>query len=368
MLGFTVRSLTARTAGVVAGATLLAAAGSVAAGTASAAARPASGTGYSVTGSLTGVAATSAGNAWAVGYAGKSSLIVRWNGRAWARQSSPAGTLSAVAASSATNAWAVGSTGAADSALTLHWNGKSWQSVPVPGAAGDSLAAVATTSASNAWAVGSVGTDTLILHWNGKKWSKVATPPVKKSFSKETYILSGVSASSASNVWMVGTFIFPAAGPAGGVTLHWNGKKWSQGPTPAGPQSSVAVPSASDVWTSGCECAGNPGLFDTAHWNGKSWSRPRNPFGGVNNGIDWGEGVVAATPKVAWAAGLYSLSGKSTSFLMRWTGSAWKLTSFAPKNPTFAGVAVTSAGNAWAVGATSAGKTLILHWNGSAWH
>ena len=363
MLRITVRSI-----GAVAGAAALAAAGSMVAGTASAAARPASGTGYSVTGSLTAVAATSAGNAWAVGSAGSNSLILRWNGRSWARQSSPKGVLTAVAASSATNAWAVGSTGSSGSALTLHWNGKSWQRVSVPSPGGKFLAGVATTSASNAWAVGSSGTSALLLHWNGKKWSRVAAPAVRKSYPQETYTLNGVSASSPSNVWMVGMLIFPVAGPAGGVTLHWNGKKWSEGPTPAGIQSSVAAASASDVWTSGCACGGNPGIFDTTHWNGKSWSRPRNPFPGVNNGIDWGEGVVAAAPGAAWAAGGYSISGSETPFLMRWTGSAWKLTGFAPKKPTFSGVAVTSAKNAWAVGATSAGKTLILHWNGSAWH
>jgi len=31
------------------------------------------------------------------------------------------------------------------------------------------------------------------------------------------------------------------------------------------------------------------------------------------------------------------------------------------------GVAATSATNAWAVGATTSGKTLILHWNGTRW-
>ena len=31
------------------------------------------------------------------------------------------------------------------------------------------------------------------------------------------------------------------------------------------------------------------------------------------------------------------------------------------------GVAATSARNVWAVGGTNGGKTLIVHWNGSAW-
>jgi hypothetical protein len=34
---------------------------------------------------------------------------------------------------------------------------------------------------------------------------------------------------------------------------------------------------------------------------------------------------------------------------------------------SFSGVAATSASNAWAVGNTSGGRTMILHWNGTAW-
>ena len=375
MLGFSARSFTLRSVGAVTGAAMVAASASMAAGTASAAARPASGTGYSVAGSLNGVAATSVDNAWAVGATpAGNTLILRWNGQSWARQSSPAGTLNAVAASSAANAWAVGNLGSQyhpAGPLALHWNGTSWRRVSIPGVPGEWLSGVAAISADNAWAVGTHKTATtttaLILHWNGRKWSRIAPPAVKKLASDETYALSSVSASSASNVWTVGPLIAPAAGSQGGVNLHWNGKTWREGPIPPGPQNSVVVVSASDVWTSGCVCGGNPGPVYTAHWNGKRWTYPRNPFSTPGNGEGGGTAVVAAAPGAVWAAG-ENYSTSRSSFLMRWTGSAWKLTSFAPDSATFAGVAVTSASNAWAVGSTEAGKTLIMHWNGSAWH
>jgi hypothetical protein len=57
----------------------------------------------------------------------------------------------------------------------------------------------------------------------------------------------------------------------------------------------------------------------------------------------------------------------ATSTKNAWTGSQWKLTSLPARNITVVGLAVTSATNAWAVGYTSPGKTVILHWNGS-WH
>ena len=93
----------------------------------------------SLAGSLSSVAATSASNAWAVGYTSNGrTLIERWNGAAWKRVSSPSpgsdATLDGVAASSAGSAWAVGSTisGSSDNTLIERWNGAAWRQVPSP--------------------------------------------------------------------------------------------------------------------------------------------------------------------------------------------------------------------------------------------
>jgi hypothetical protein len=84
------------------------------------------------------------------------------------------GTLNAVAATSARNAWTVGFTGSNQS-LLLHWNGAAWTHVTSPaGARASSLMfGVGATSARDVWAVGdtlSGGMKTLILHWNGTAW------------------------------------------------------------------------------------------------------------------------------------------------------------------------------------------------------
>jgi hypothetical protein len=106
---------------------------------------PAPAASFTVSGLLTGVAATSARSAWAVGNTGSGkTLIVRWNGSAWkqVRGPSPAGgaRLTGVAASSATSAWAVGYTDAASSkTLILRWNGRAWNRVPSPSPAGSAL-------------------------------------------------------------------------------------------------------------------------------------------------------------------------------------------------------------------------------------
>jgi hypothetical protein len=86
----------------------------------------------------------------------------------------PNGQLFGVAATSASNAWTVGQDVVNGKTIILHWNGTAWAQVTSPTLAGGSaLYAVAATSASNAWAVGGDDTPrgkTQILHWNGTIW------------------------------------------------------------------------------------------------------------------------------------------------------------------------------------------------------
>jgi hypothetical protein len=120
---------------------------------------------------------TSASNVWAVGdedVSGKATtLILHWNGKTWSQVSSPTGEpaqLDGATASSAGNAWAVGYkyvetvvngvSYSTQQTVILHWNGKVWATASSPnprtsyGLWDDQLNGVAATSASNAWAVG----------------------------------------------------------------------------------------------------------------------------------------------------------------------------------------------------------------------
>jgi hypothetical protein len=166
-----------------------------------------------VSGGLTGVATTSARNAWAVGGTSRGkTLILRWNGTAWRQvpSPSPAGNpaLSGVAATSAGNAWAVGSyqSGIVFKTLILRWNGTAWKQVPSPtpagGVQGTELSGVAAVSSRNAWAVGSTvaqAPKTVILHWNGTRWQRVPSPTPAGGG-----LLAGVAATSARDAWAVG--------------------------------------------------------------------------------------------------------------------------------------------------------------------
>jgi hypothetical protein len=189
-------------------------------------------------GYLSGVAATSARNAWAVGD-GTSvhTLILRWNGRIWKRVPSPSPGahfypfLNGVAATSARSAWTVGDTtdcGCGPGlSLTLRWDGRTWKRVasPTPGG-GTSLFGVATASARSAWAVGLTGegtssTKTLILRWNGTDWAKVPSPAPRANSG-----LFGVATTSAGHAWAVGSTSNKNRNRDQTLILQWTGTTW----------------------------------------------------------------------------------------------------------------------------------------------
>jgi hypothetical protein len=225
---------------------------------------------------LDGVAATSPANAWAVGsydtgiYPNdtEKALIEHWDGTAWTRVPSPTPqgfdtVLTGVAATSATNAWAVGSFDAGRT-LIEHWNGTAWTRVPSPNPGGPGghnlnwLYAVAASSPANAWAVGETCSElppapvcrTLILRWDGAAWTRVPSPNPSSSSSQ----LHGVAATSATNAWAVG---FSGSGTVKALIEHWDGTAWSRVKSPSftprrfGFLSAVSAASPTDIWAVG---------------------------------------------------------------------------------------------------------------------
>ena len=213
---------------------------------------------------LRGVAATSARDAWAVGFSSTAQedhpIILHWDGTAWSRVQTPAldggGSLWGVRAVGPTNVWAVG--GRPSGSLIEHFDGDSWSVVASPGRA--TLYGVAASSSSNAWAVGGGG---LILHWDGSKWTRASSPT--------TQTLRSVALVTTSNAWAVGE----------NTILHWNGSSWREVSYPAGTDDgllTVKAISASNVYAAG---ASNFGSDDQQplilHYNGTAWKRVLAP-------------------------------------------------------------------------------------------
>lgn len=261
--------------------------------------------------------------------------------------------------------------GASAKTLLLHWNGKTWTRTPNPVPATGTLSAIAATSAVNAWAVGSAGFPgkTLILHWNGKVWRRVPSPN-PAPFKNAGAALLAVAAVSPADAWAVGASVAQFAGFQRGLILHWNGKTWQNATDKViSPRvsafSGVSARSAANVWIAGCACAGGPDGFVIGHWNGSSWRRASVPL--PANGST-GTAVAAASANNAWAIGSAGPFSAPAPVTLRWNGTAWKkVANPEPKFSSLIAVAAVSPADAWAVGATSAGKTLILHWNGISW-
>jgi hypothetical protein len=290
--------------------------------------------------------------------------------------------LSGVAAVSASDAWAVGTSGSqmgnGGQTLIEHWDGAQWQIVksPSPGSIDNTMNGVTAVSATDAWAIGydvnTPGvTQTLIERWNGSSWSVVKSPS-PASINNELFRVAAVS---ASDVWAVGfTTTMSNQTPIDHTLIeHWNGLAWSVVKSPSPGSNSdhlngVAAVSANDVWA-----VGNSNTFVQTlieHWNGSSWSVVKSPSPGSGDDL---RDVAAVSASSAWAVG-YTFNGRSIQTLVEhWNGTSWQVVAGPPivTSPTFSGVAAVSATDVWAVGSVSNSNHLLLtlteQWNGKQW-
>jgi hypothetical protein len=306
-------------------------------------------------------------------------------GRSWAVVPSPNpgnfyNILKAVSADSASDAWAIGHYGNQnfnDHPLSVHWDGVSWQQVPIlPGLGSNNLTGVAAISPTDAWAVGwknQAGTIvTISVHWNGTQWSMVPTPNPQ---SADTSIFSSVSAMGADDVWAVGRYNddtgrFPLA-------EHWDGSSWSIVPMQTAPGfdelRAVHARSSADAWAVGNGSIGLKSQTLIEHWDGASWSVIPSPSRAGQNVLF---AVHALSATDAWAVGE---ARKSQSFndikpiSLHWDGASWTLASTpsGDKTAQLEGVTAGANGTVWAVGehwsSPGAKDTLIEKWTGSAW-
>ncbi len=348
--------------------------------------------------SLSGVATLSSCNTWVVGSYNSATasltLVEHWNGTSWQVVPSPDpsgssnyNVLSGVAATSATSAWAVGTyfNGTALQTLIEHWNGASWAVVPSPDPTGSAydnvLSGVAATSATDAWAVGYNNTptpsgvpgppQTLTEHWNGTSWTVVPSPD--PTYWDE---LRAVATTSADNAWAVG-FNFTGIGAQKTLVEHWNGTAWQHltSPNHAGltPVTNrlvgVAVTSATNAWAVGSYNNGTTSQTLVEHWNGTSWAIVPSPNPGGTSRNNTLNGVAFTSASTAWAVGGYSDGTADQTLVLDWNGTAWKRVASpnpggTTRNNGLSGVAATSATNIWAVGSYSNGtaaRTLAVH-------
>ena len=220
---------------------------------------------------------------------------------------------------------------------------------------------VAAISRTDAWAVGTVYhgqtpvNSPYVLHWNGAKWSAVTIP------GGGGYYASGVSASSADDVWVLGTDV---NGSLNQKLFRYDGSHWHTMPVPEGNLGDLMVLSATDVWVSGqIACTGTKCVTDVWQWNGTAWSP--HPINSTVVSID------ASSAGNVWAVGLGDVNAKNegTVAAYRWAGTHWTPVVMAhPEMSGWADIAMPSASDVWIEGwRGTSSQVLALHWNGRAW-
>jgi hypothetical protein len=352
---------------------------------------------------LNAVSVLSSSDGWAVG---DGATVLHWNGTRWAPVIIPglsaASSLYTVDALSSSDVWAAGTTQAnkpysLQKTLIVHWDGTAWARVPSPGPSGKGLfvqlSQLSLDSATDGWAVGSTYNEYtnvstgLALRWNGTRWQQVATNP---AFGFSGVASFSPSAATAVGAEQTGKFMYtPAA-------FHWDGTKWTLTatlPAPPGvPASRLGGPgdlsadSATDVWTTGAHFTSKGVGRDLAwRWNGTSWTAMTVPTGKAIPGSNGLVAVAAISPSNAWAVGDTSTAGDyggdSAPVSVHWNGTTWtQVTASDPPgrnggSAVLLGVSAAGSGNIWAVGSYAYNQpgglgpahTLILHWNGTRW-
>jgi hypothetical protein len=331
---------------------------------------------------LTGVSALSSTDAWAVGEQSAAGgqapppVSYNWNGSAWSLVATPTlgvtSSLLSVSASTATDAWAVGMSVLGkheDSTLMEHWNGTAWSvnsSLVVTGFVAE-LTGVVDLSPTNAWAVGRANSS-LLEHWNGTTWSTVTIPDPDFTPGPN----DAISASSASDIWVVGSTLDTATDELVPEALHYNGTAWSVVAMPQAGTNSSSIGAVTDIsptnaWAVGEDIGATSAVGGSTlieHWNGSSWSVVPSPTPGADPGLT---GVAARGPDDVYAVGsnVPSVNGGTVQgMILRWNGSAWSVDTdptAGSYSPLFAAATVPGAANEWAVGTLSNAPLILSH-------
>ena len=333
---------------------------------------------------LTGASADSGSDEWAVGeqFAGAGQappppVSYHWNGTGWSLVATPtlgvASALLAVSASSPTDAWAVGFSvlGRHDDGTVMeHWNGSAWSvntSAVVTGYVAE-LTGVLDLSPTNAWAVGQGGGGTIAEHWNGATWSAVTLPDPDFTPGAD----ESLSASSATDIWVVGTTVNPATDVTSAEALHYNGSTWTVVPmqqpgTNTPTIGAVTAVSSTNAWAVGedigaTSAPGGSTLIE--HWNGTSWSIVPSPTPGADPGLT---AVAARGSSDVYAVGdnLPSINGGTVQgLILRWNGSTWSADTNPAQgsySPLYAAATTAGGSHEWAVGTISNAALILSH-------
>ena len=195
--------------------------------------------------------------------------------------------------------------------------------------------------------------------------------------------LHGVWCTSAADCVAVGDHFSQAHGIGEALIERWNGSTWSVVPSPAPvhfPNSGaeldgVTCVSATDCLAVGWHLFSHSELRElpfAVRWNGSKWlaEQPARPGGVSRSTFE----AVSCPGAACVAVGNDVTAGTVVSLAEGWSGTKWTVeptpSPSGAKYTFLQGVACTSGRNCWAAGewgSPTGPRTLIEHWNGSAW-
>lgn len=203
---------------------------------------------------------------------------LHWNGHTWSRHLVPSWVVrtaprgdepTSAAVFSARDMWVFGlGTGyGSRQRLAGHFNGHRWVKVQLP-AIPISVSAV---SRSDIWVLGhpaAAGESAVLMHWNGKSWRTRALPASLAAAGSELIGMQ-VSATGARSVW-VQIFAFNPSADSQIFLAHWNGTTWRHIAQPSGAALGNMTPDGQGgVWLSGQSTADEQWHF--YHRTGGHW-------------------------------------------------------------------------------------------------
>jgi hypothetical protein len=214
-------------------------------------------------------------------------------------------------------------------------------------------------------------------------WSVASSPNASTGLN----VLAGIDALATNNVWAVGRADHSPSAPfQRPLVLRWNGTAWTQSSTPALPDEAslngVDGSAADQVWAVGSRAVAagggsSTGATLTERWNGTAWRvvPSATPAGSIGASL---AGVKTFSATSAWAVGSYSASGApfGRTLIEHWNGTAWSVVPSPNPDPQvnlLSDVDGAAANDVWAIGnlgndgygGTVAG--IVLRWNGTSW-
>jgi hypothetical protein len=272
-------------------------------------------------------------------------------------------------------------------ALTEHWNGRAWATVPAasPGRTDNMLYSVAAVSESDVWAVGGYRGSNEVFHPLIEHWDGHHLTVVRSAMGAAAHgYLTSVSSSKDGGVWATGQVTLNAR-PDLQVVLHLVGSHWvvtDASPVQSGEAAASAYPqgiasSAAGPWLAGSDRSGHTGFTTLVEGPGTKGRPVQLASGNPTPQDNYLESIVAVGSD-AWAAGYSMVASSGNINPLFEFGSAtggWKIVPTINPGAKNGGTTFVSAmfafssANIWAVGSYSSAAngmgTLVMHYTGS---